>query len=225
MCNVGTATIRPSRLWEYSMLCNCFTTCLLPWKDVLWREELPTYWSTWLSKRVLRFTSWLYWSTKTSLSSRLRTLKTHSSSANHLCRSTMMSLYWLMKSKEIVNSTTKCSSPFLHYHPLHALPSILSYYLRYHRPPHHHQHHFIIFITTTIMIKTVIKDTDLTFGGEHSHKLAPSRLNVDHVQQSFLPETPIIMMNQGDDSNHNCGNYNETQRCLQWVSTFGLRDN
>ena len=41
MCNVGTATIRPSRLWEYSMLCNCFTTCLLPWKDVLWREELP----------------------------------------------------------------------------------------------------------------------------------------------------------------------------------------
>ena len=42
MCNVGTATIRPSRLWEYSMLCNCFTTCLLPWKDVLWREELPT---------------------------------------------------------------------------------------------------------------------------------------------------------------------------------------
>ena len=41
MCNVGTATIRPSRLWEYSMLCNCFTTCPLLWKDVLWREELP----------------------------------------------------------------------------------------------------------------------------------------------------------------------------------------
>ena len=65
------------------------------------------------------------------------------------------------------------------------------------------------------MIKTVIKDTDLTFGGEHSHKLSPPRFNVDHVQQSFLPETPIIMMNQDDDSNHNFGDYNTTQICLQ----------
>ena len=182
-------------------------------------------WSTWLSKRVLRFTSWLYWSTKTSLSSRLRTSKTHSSSADHLCKSTiMMSLHWLMKSNDN-NLTTKCSSPFLHYHPLHALPSILSYYLRYHRPPPPHQHHFIIFITTTIMIKAVMKDTNLTFGGEHSHKLSPSCLNVDHVQQSFLPETRIIMMNQGDDSNHNCGDYKTTQICLQLVTTFGLQDN
>ena len=68
-----------------------------------------------------------------------------------------------------------------------------------------------MFITTSIIIKTVIKDTNLTFSGEHSHKLTPSRLNIDHVQQSFLPETPIIMMNQGDDSNHNCGDYKTTQ--------------
>ena len=75
------------------------------------------------------------------------------------------------------------------------------------------------------MIKTVIKDANLTFGGKDSHKLSPSRFNVDHVQQSFLPETPIITMNQGGDSNHNCGDYKTTQICLQWVSTFGLRDN
>ena len=77
------------------------------------------------------------------------------------------------------------------------------------------------------MIKTVIKDTDLTFGGEHSHKLSPPRFNVDHVQQSFLPETPIIMMNQGDDSNHNCGDYNTTKMFTmsEQLSTFGLRDN
>ena len=127
MCNVGTATIRPSRLWEYSMLCNCFTTCLLPWKGVLWREKLPTLEHLAFKTRFKIYKLTLLINQDIIIIATENFKDSFKFSRQSLQVNNDESV--LMKSKELVNSTTKCSSPFLHYHPLHALPSILSYYL------------------------------------------------------------------------------------------------